>query len=107
MGEEELAVESDFEGADAVVAALVSGDFEAGEFGFQRLSQLLKLGPVVSLLAISTWSFMAQVLSQDAGGGTSLYEKELYPRRGAGGIWLAPVREPDIKPLDTAPSRGK
>ena len=49
---DEFAVEDNLEGADAVFAAFVSGDLEIGEFFFQRPSQLLELGPVVSLLAV-------------------------------------------------------
>ena len=49
---EELAVAGDLEGADAVLAALVSGDLDLRVGGFHVLSQLLKLGPVVSPLAI-------------------------------------------------------
>ena len=45
-------LKGDFEGADAVVTVLVSIDLEIGEFFFQGLSQLLKLGLVVSPQAV-------------------------------------------------------
>ena len=68
MGVEEFAVQRDLKGAGAVLAALVSGDLEIGEFFFQRPSQLLELGPVVSLLAVFDVEFH--------GGGSLLWEGE-------------------------------
>ena len=68
LGVEKLSVESHLERADPEIAFLVSDDLEVGKFFLQRLSQLLKLGPVVSLLTVFDVEFHREGLSRICGG---------------------------------------